>query len=141
MGVLKVRDAAGNWVPVGIGAVQSVALYSATAAGGNVNTGTSPQVVTLTTPIIPVGAKVLVTWAIRAAQNTAAVFDVIYNGPSFSATHQQGSGAFVSGWMHSYAASFVGAGAAMTFNITLNNWGGQTVSVGTVTNISALVLT
>ena len=115
-------------------------IYYASGPGGNVASGTSPRLVTLTLPALPAGKTILVTATVRLAQTTTNVFDLIYEFPGSSNTHQQGAGALNSGWIHSFTRPWLSNGTALSFGITINNWGTQPVSWDALTNVCALVV-
>lgn len=110
--------------------------------GGNAAANGSPIIMTHTTPLVPVGRSVIITWNHRFAQTTTAVFDLIMSASpgGLNATHQFGSGALNSGVTLTFQRAQAGTGSVVVAQSVLNTWGGQPVSYGAQSSITSLVI-
>lgn len=141
MGVLKVKTAPGVWSPIAQGFDPYHTQQSAYSAGGTVGIGASVSLVSLTTPVVPVGRMLLVTMSAQVRQTTASAFDLNFVGPGGTIVpHQFGAGSNATGQIVTHTMMVPSDGTAMTFRIDVSAWGAQPVVYSNRSNISVTVM-
>lgn len=141
MGVLKVKTAPGVWTPVTQGFDPFHTQQSAFSAGGTVAQGASVTLVSLVTPVVPVGRMLLVTMSAQVRQTTASAFDLNFAGPGGAIVPNQfGTGVNATGQIVTHTMMVPSDGTAMTFRIDVSAWGAQPVTYSNRSNISVTVM-
>lgn len=116
-------------------------FHIAGTVGGTVVASGSVIVMSLTTPVLPTGRALQVTYCLAFKQPSSGAFDIVFAGPGYTITHQQGTGSNATGEIVSYTRVIATTGVAVgPLTVTVNAWGGKAVDILNASSIQALLI-